>query len=130
MSASRPVIVHHPDGTPGQEVPRMERDQQLEREGRWASWIRIPSGNVTTWHHHAGNDTYVYVSRGSVTIEYGSGGDESVVAGAGDFFHVRPRTIHRETIGTDVDFDGFVLRLGGAPERVDVDGPDAAGGSA
>jgi uncharacterized RmlC-like cupin family protein len=130
MSASRPVVVHHPEGTPGQAVPGMERQQQFEREGRWASWIRIESGNVTSWHHHAANDTYVYVSRGSATIEFGPGGAESVVAGAGDFFHVPPGTIHRETIGTDVDFDGFVLRLGTAPERVDVDGPDAAEGSA
>ena len=130
MSASRPVVVNHPEGSPGQEVPGMERRQQFEREGRWASWIRIESGNVTGWHHHAANDTYVYVSRGSATIEFGPGGAESVVAGAGDFFHVPPGTIHRETIGTDVDFDGFVLRIGTAPERVDVDGPDAAGGSA
>jgi hypothetical protein len=93
MSASRPVVVHHPEGTPGQQMPGIERQQQFEREGRWASWIRIE-------------------------------------AGAGDFFHVPPGTIHRETIGTDVDFDGFVLRLGGGPERVDVNGPDAAGDSA
>ena len=86
--------------------------------------------DLTSWHHHAANDTYVYVSRGSATIEFGPGGAESVVAGAGDFFHVPPGTIHRETIGSDVDFDGFVLRIGTAPERVDVDGPDAAGGSA
>ena len=130
MSASRPVVVHHPEGTPGQEVPGIERRQQFEREGRWASWIRIESGNVTSWHHHAANDTYVYVSRGSATIEFGPGGAESVVAGAGDFFLVPPGTIHRETIGSDVDFDGFVLRLGSGPERVDVDGPDAAEGSA
>ena len=108
----------------------MERRQQFEREGRWAGWIRIESGNVTSWHHHAANDTYVYVSRGSATIEFGPGGAESVVAGAGDFFHVPPGTIHRETIGSEVDFDGFVLRLGGGPERVDVNGPDAAGDSA
>jgi hypothetical protein len=62
-----------------------------------------------------------------VTLEFGPGGAESVVAGAGDFFHVPPGTVHRETVGTDVDFDGFVLRLGGGSERVDMDGPDASG---
>jgi uncharacterized RmlC-like cupin family protein len=106
-------------------MPGMERQQQFEREGRWASWIRIESGNVTSWHHHAANDTYVYVGRGSVTLEFGPGGAESVVAGAGDFFHVPA-----ETIGANVVFVGFVLRIGTAPERVDVDGPDAAEGSA
>ncbi len=76
---------------------RVERQQQFERDGRWASWIRIPSGNVTGWHHHAANETYVYVGRGSVTLEFGSGGAENAMAGAGDFFHVPPGTIHRET---------------------------------
>lgn len=105
----------------------MERRQQFERDGRWASWIRNEAGDVSGWHHHAANDTYVYVSRGSVTIEFGPGGTERLVARAGDFFHVPPDTIHRETTGTDVDLDAFVLRVGGAPEHVDVAGPEAAG---
>src|SRR5919106_107013 len=70
---------------PGQPTPDAERRQQWEREGRWAAWIRNDAGDVSGWHHHAGNDTYVYVSRGSLTIAFGPGGAESVVARAGDF---------------------------------------------
>ena len=128
MSRSRPVVVHHPE----QEVPppamtNTERRQQFEREGRWADWTRNDAGDVSDWHHHAANDTYVYMSRGSVTIEFGPGGAESVMAGAGDFFIVPSQTIHREITGHDANLEAFVIRVGGEPEHVSVDG-SAAGG--
>jgi uncharacterized RmlC-like cupin family protein len=129
MSKSRPVVVHHPE----QEVPapamsNAERRQQFGREGRWADWIRNDARDVSDWHHHASNDTYVYVSRGSVSSEFGLGGAESVVAGAGDFFIVPSQTIHREITGQDADLEAFIIRVGGEPEHVTVDGPQAAGG--
>jgi uncharacterized RmlC-like cupin family protein len=129
MSKSRPVVVHHPEQ--GMPVPAMsgtERRQLFERDGRWADWIRNGAGDESGWHHHAANDTYVYVLRGSVTIDFGPGGAERIVAGGGDFFIVPAQTIHRETTGRDADLDAFVIRVGGEPEHVDVDGPEAAGG--
>jgi uncharacterized RmlC-like cupin family protein len=82
---------------------------------------------VSGWHHHAANETFVYVIRGSITVEFGSGGVESIEAHAGDFFHVPAQTIHRETTGQDADLEAFVLRIGREPEYVDVDGPDGPG---
>ena len=129
MSKSRPVVVHHREQrVPAPAMSGAERRQQFEREGRWADWIRNDAGDVSGWHHHAANDTYVYVSRGSVTIEFGLSGAESVVARAGDFFIVPSQTIHRETTGHDADLEAFVVRVGGEPEHVNVDGPEAAGG--
>ena len=81
---------------------------------------------MSGWHHHAANDTYVYVIRGSVTIEFGPDGGQRVEAHAGDFFLVPPQTIHREMTGPDADLDAFVVRVGGEPERVAVDGPGAS----
>jgi uncharacterized RmlC-like cupin family protein len=128
MSKSRPVVVHHPEqGAPAPAMSGPERRQQFERVGRWADWIRNDAGDVSDWHHHAANDTYVYVSRGSVTIDFGPGGAESVVARAGDFFIVPSQTIHRETTGHDADLEAFVIRVGGEPEHVNVDGPEGAG---
>jgi uncharacterized RmlC-like cupin family protein len=106
----------------------MERRQLFIRDGRWADWIRNDAGDVSGWHHHAANDTYVYVSSGSVTIDYGPGGADSVVARAGDFFIVPSQMVHRETTGPDADLEAFVIRLGGEPEKVDVDVPEAAEG--
>jgi uncharacterized RmlC-like cupin family protein len=122
MSTPRPTVFH-PDGTPGSPLPDVER--QTWRDA-WASWIVNDAGDVSGWHHHAANDTYVYVLRGLVTIEFGPDGAESIVASAGDFFHVPPHTVHRETTGQDVDLDAFVLRTGGEPEHVNVEGPEAA----
>ena len=129
MSRSRPVVVHHPkQAVPPPSMSGTERRERFEREGRWADWIRNDAGDVSGWHHHAANDTYVYVSRGSVTIEFGPGGAESVVAGAGDFFIVPAHTIHRELTGHDADLEAFLVRVGGEPEHVGVDGPEGRGG--
>jgi uncharacterized RmlC-like cupin family protein len=125
MSKSRPVVVHRPEqAVPAPAMSGPERRQQFEREGRWADWITNDAGDVSDWHHHAANETYVYISRGSVTIEFGPGGAESVVARAGDFFIVPSQTIHREITGQDADLEAFIIRVGGVPEHATVDGPD------
>ena len=116
------VQVYRPD-EPGTETPDTERQQQWVRGGRWAAWIRNDAGDVSDWHHHAANDTYVYVGRGSLTFEFSPGGAESVVARAGDFVIVPAETIHRETTGPDADLEALVLRIGGEPEHINVDGP-------
>jgi quercetin dioxygenase-like cupin family protein len=99
----------------------------LDTEGRWvgwSGWIRNEAGDVSGWHHHAANQTYVYVIRGSVTVEFGPGGTERVEARAGDFFVVPAQTIHREKTSPDADLEAFLVRVGGEPERVDVDEPE------
>jgi uncharacterized RmlC-like cupin family protein len=129
MDRSQPIVV-----SPGQEgsvsVLGSERSHFHDRDGRWigwAGWISNDAGDVGGWHHHADNETYVHVIRGSITIEFGPGGAESVVARAGDFFVVPARTIHRELTGPDLDLEAFIVRFGGEPEKVDVEGPDSAG---
>lgn len=124
MGTSRPVVAHPGDEMPGEPAPDAERRQSFERHGRWAAWIRNDAGDVSGWHHHATNDTYVYVSRGSLTIDFGPGGAESVVARAGDFIIIPSGTVHRETTGPDADLDAFVIRIGGDPEHVTVEGPE------
>ncbi len=124
MSRSRPVVAHPEEAMPGPPTPDLERRQSFERDGRWASWIRNEAGDVSGWHHHAANDTYVYVSRGSLTFHFGPGGAESIEARAGDFVIIPSGTVHRETTGPDADLEAFVIRAGGDPEHVNVDGPD------
>ena len=117
MEESRPVTVHHPDAEPP--PPRMsgpERAERYARTGCWADWITNDAGDVSGWHHHATNHTYVYVIRGSVAVEFGPGGSDRIVAGAGDLFVVPPDTIHRELTGEDSDLEAFVVRVGGEPE--------------
>jgi uncharacterized RmlC-like cupin family protein len=125
------LVVVHPDQENSEPLLGTERRHFFDRDGRWigwAGWIKNDAGDVSGWHHHAGNETYVYVIRGSVRTDFGSGGGESIVAGAGDFFVVPSQTIHRETTGQDADLEAFVLRVGGEPEEVSADGPESAGG--
>ena len=129
MNGSRPVVVHPADGTVGPTTAGMEMRHHVDPGGRWvgwSGWIRNEAGDVSGWHHHAANDTYVYVIRGSVTIEFGSSGDDRVEARAGDLFLVPAQTIHRELTGSDEDLEAFIVRVGGEPEQVDVDGPEGA----
>ncbi len=71
---------------------------------------------------------YVYAIRAPVTIDFGPGGGESIVARAGDFFFAPSRTIHRETTSQAADLEAIVLRVGGDPEEVGAEGPEPAGG--
>ena len=124
MRTSRLVVAHPGEEMPWPPTPDNERRQSFERDGRWASWIRNEAGDMSGWHHHAANDTYVYVSRGSLTFHFGPGGAESIEAHAGDFVIIPAQTIHRETTGPDADLEAFVIRAGGDPEHVSVDGPE------
>ena len=109
--------------------PGSERRHFHDPDGRWvgwSGWIQNDAGDVSGWHHHATNDTHVYVIRGSVTVEFGPGGSEHIVAGAGDFFIVPSNTTHRELTGEGSDLEAFVVRVGGEPEEVGVGGPEPA----
>jgi uncharacterized RmlC-like cupin family protein len=108
----------------------MEQRHHRDPDGRWvgwSGWIRNEAGDVSGWHHDAANDTYVYVIRGLVSIDFGPGGAGRVEARAGDLLLVPSQVVHREMTGSDEDLEAFVLRVGGEPEQVDVDGPEGAG---
>jgi uncharacterized RmlC-like cupin family protein len=126
-SASRPVALH--PNAPMPAAPGSERRHFHDPDGRWvgwAGWIRNEAGDVSGWHHHATNETHVYVIRGSVTVEFGPDGTERIVADAGDFFIVPATTVHRELTGDGSDLEAFVVRVGGEPEEVAVGGPEPA----
>ena len=127
MRTAEPLVVHPDEQIVGPAVPGMEVRHRHGPGGGWvgwSGWIQNDAGDVSGWHHHAANDTYVYVIRGSITVEFGSGGAGRIEARAGDFFVVPARTIHRETTAADSDLEAFILRIGGEPEYVDVDGPE------
>jgi uncharacterized RmlC-like cupin family protein len=129
MERSRPVVVR-PEQEGSESLLGSQRRHFNDQDGHWvgwAGWISNDAGDVGGWHHHADNETYVHVIRGSITIEFGPGGRENVVARAGDLFVVPSRTVHRELTSDDTDLEAFIIRVGGEPEKVDVEGPDSAG---
>jgi uncharacterized RmlC-like cupin family protein len=125
----KPVVLHPEEPVEPSAMPGLEERQRHDADGRWvglSGLIRNEAGDASGWHHHAANDTYVYVIRGSIVIEFGADGGERIEARAGDFFVVPADTIHRETTGPDSDLDAFIIRVGTQPEYVQVDGPEQA----
>lgn len=124
--ADRPIVVHPAEGVLGPSTPGMQRRQLFERGEDWAGWIRTDAGVAGGWHHHGGHDSYIYVLRGTLTIDYGLGGSESVEASAGDFIFNTANLVHRETTSPDGEVEAFVVRVGDGPQVVNVDGPDSS----
>jgi uncharacterized RmlC-like cupin family protein len=122
----RPIVVHPEDGILGPSTSGMERRQLFERGGDWAGWIRTDAGVAGGWHHHGGHDSYIFVLRGTLTIDFGPNGEASVEASAGDFIFNPAHLVHRETTHPSGDVEAFVVRVGDGPLVVNVDGPDEA----
>lgn len=124
MSEAKPFVVRPDQATGGPATAGMERRQFLERDDAWVGWIRTDAGVAGGWHHHGGHDSYIYVLRGSLTIDYGVGGAESVRAEGGDFIFNPAHLVHRETTSPDGDVEAFVVRIGDGPQVVNVEGPE------
>lgn len=127
MERSQPILVRAADAAapPGPQTPGMDRRQLFDHDDRWAGWVRTTPGVASGWHHHGDRDSYIYVTRGSIRIEFGPAGREHVVASEGDFVYNPSRIVHREITGPGEAAEAFVMRIGPGPLNFNVDGPDA-----
>lgn len=108
----------------GEQSAGMRRGQAFAHEGVWCGYAVFPGGASTGWHHHGDYATYAHITDGEMTIEFGPGGQEAVVARAGDSVYVPGHLVHRETVAAGGGA-GFVVRTGGEGATVhNVDGPD------
>jgi uncharacterized RmlC-like cupin family protein len=130
MEEARPIVVRADAAVqpPGPATPGMDRRQVFDREDCWVGWVQTDAGLAGGWHHHGDRDSYIYVLRGAITIEYGDAGGEQLTATAGDFIFNPARVVHREITGPDEPAEMFVVRVGTGPQNVNVDGPDAKPG--
>jgi len=101
----------------------MTREAAIASAGMWAGFVRTAPRMSSGWHHHGEQETSIYVLRGRLRLEFGSGGGASVDAREGDFLHVPPAAIHRESNPTDEEAHIVVVRAGTGPAVVNVDGP-------
>lgn len=126
MEHARPIVVRAVDAAvaPGPPTPGMERRQILDHPDAWVGWVRTEAGLAGGWHHHGDRDTYVYLLRGGLTIEFGPGGRDRISAGAGDVIYNPAGMVHREVTAPDGPADAFVVRVGSGPQNVNVEGPD------
>lgn len=103
----------------------MVRAAAVEREGLWSGVATAAPKMASGWHHHGDNETVIYVLDGAIFLEFGPGGSSSVEARSGDFIHVPPRTVHRESNPQDREARLVVTRAGSGPATVNVAGPEA-----
>ena len=128
MEVRRPIVVRLDEAVPAPGPPTagMDRRTLLDRDDAWAGWVRTDAGVAGGWHHHGERDSYIYVLRGNVRVDFGPGGREAVTARAGDFVFNPARMIHREVTSPEEPAELFIIRLGPGPLNVNVDGPEAA----
>ena len=121
----RPIVIHAAEAPPppGPPTPGMDRRQLVEDDDTWAGWVRTQPG-AGGWHHHGERDSYIYLIKGVMTIEYGPGGGKRVTARAGDFIFNPRRMVHREITEGDAPAELFVVRRGIGPQNINVDQPD------
>ncbi len=115
----RPTEFVEADPTPG-----MRREQALDETGLWAGLVHTEPGMTSGWHHHGGHETAIYVVSGTLRMQFGPGGRETLDAGPGEFVHVPAFAVHRESNPTDRTSTAVLARAGGGVRTVNVAGPD------
>lgn len=108
---------------PPQQTPGMVREEAFSGDGAWAGYVRTEPNRPSGWHHHGTNDSYIYVIKGKLRMEFGRSGREVVDAGPGDFLRVPPGVVHRESNPSSEEGHLVVVRFGSGPPTVNMDGP-------
>ena len=120
-------LVRSDDLATSDPTPGMERREAFAVPGLWAGLVHTEPGAASGWHHHGEHATSLYVVAGRMRLSYGPGGASEVEAGAGDFLHVPPHTVHREANPGSELSTAVIARAGSSgPPTVNVDGPEPA----
>jgi uncharacterized RmlC-like cupin family protein len=110
----------HAQGTPG-----LTRRTAFEGDGHWFGHVLADPETMSGWHHHGDNVTMGYVVKGTVTLEFGPGGQDRVEVSAGEYFEVPKNTVHREGNAQTEAGEVVISRVGEGQLVFPVDGPDA-----
>ena|SRR5215204_2532766 len=125
MAKIRGLQKHTLPEAPGS--PGITRHLAFQGEGFLVVHAGTDPGVVSGWHHHGDYDVYGHVVSGSVRFESGPGGRDAIWVDPGDFFHVPPRTVHRDVNPSGSKGQEVILFLrGSGPMVVNVEGPDPA----
>ena len=108
-------------GTPG-----LARHTAFEEDGHWFGHVEADPETMSGWHHHGDNVTMGYVIKGTVTLEFGPGGGESVQVSEGEYFEVPRNTVHREGNASKETGEVVIARVGVGQLVFPVEGPDPA----
>jgi len=102
----------------------MTREEAVATDRLWAGLARTEAGMTSGWHHHGDYESTIYVLSGVLRMEFGPRGAELLEAGPGDFLHVAPGAVHRESNPSDEECRIVVVRSGSGEPVINVDGPN------
>ncbi|MCV2491515.1 cupin domain-containing protein [Geodermatophilus sp. YIM 151500] len=105
-------------------TPGMHRQRAVEAGGLWSGRVTTDPGATSGWHHHGDHETSLYIVSGAMRLEFGPGGASVVEAGPGDFVHVPPHVVHRESNPTEAPAVAVIARAGEGIPTVNVPGPE------
>ena len=108
---------------PADPTPGMTREAAVVSGALWSGLVHTDAGAVSGWHHHGEHETSLYVLRGRMRLEFGPGGADVAEAGPGDFLHVPPYTVHRESNPAGERSTAVIARAGQGVVTVNVAGP-------
>ncbi len=112
------------DRVAGTLTPGMMREEAVATEGMWGGFVTTDAGVVGGWHHHGEFESAIYLLKGRMRMEFGTGGADTVDAVAGDFVFVAKGAIHRESNPGDERSEFIVVRAGSGEDVINVDGPE------
>jgi uncharacterized RmlC-like cupin family protein len=123
MADIRPSIVRAEERRVAPATAGMQREEAYADDERWLGFVRTDPDIEGGWHHHGERDSYIYVLRGSISIDFGPRGRDRITAHPGDFIFNPARMVHREITGHEPG-ELIVMRLGPGPQVVNLEGPD------
>lgn len=119
------IRVYGPDDwEPSDPTPGMSREQAFAVPGLWAGRVTTEPGSASGWHHHASNESVLYVVEGVLRLEC-EGVEGHLDAEAGCVVHVPAHAVHRESNPGSVASLALIARAGTDVPTVNVDGPPA-----
>ena len=104
-------------------TPGMEREEAVRTAHVWAGVATTAPKTFSGWHHHGAYESVIHVLRGSVRLEFGADGRDTLEARAGDTLYVAPGEVHREGNPGDESSELLVVRSGEGEIVVNVAGP-------
>ena len=107
----------------GDSTQGISRDKAFEQGDIVIGRSRVAGGVESAWHHHGERDVYGYIVSGTLRFDFGRGGKSSVVATAGDFFHIPVGLVHRD-VNPNERKEAVVVNImfGKGPKVVNVKG--------
>lgn len=124
MRQAKISVVRAGERRKGPPTPGMERQEAFATGNVWAGLVRTEAGMVSGWHHHGEYETVIYILAGSLRMEFGPKGSDTVEAGPGDFVYVPKGVVHRESNPAAEPADLVGVRAGSGNSTFNVDGPE------